>query len=1361
MKNMSQYNLNPLSAKSCAKFACFIAGFLRLRFVVASLLVAFGLMSAQAVMAQTTMKIINNFNFSPAIPNAANYFSSHYNDHEVWLFFSNTGGCVTYTDSNSVVQTVADHTSIQLITVNNGEFHFSGSCSSTVIRAGLGSSSPFGSNDPGIFDQTIPFAMAEVTTTGNANCDVSYIDQFSFPTTMTVYESNGQQKPNSQCTFTAGTQAEDVINALKAAMPNTPTGPAGNNYPSPNDLTGWGPLVPTVSGNASANSWIGSSKSSDSPGNLSSTYIYAPTFNEYLAWLKQNETTQFNNGIFGWYFDYSGGPSIPPGQNYSGPNGYSGYLSITGSDGNYGLRFHDIRLGNGQSDEAPSPWKADPTAGAPANGEITVAANNSTISISSGTENGLWTDRLLYSGACAPGTDFASGPLIQGSGSFALGQNTWWISSIIATVNASIQTGFLGSQKYKEGIAANTPNTPYAVSTGYWFKTMQRTEALSSLFDKAWPSTQKFYDPFWRTMAFVTSQQGYLSTYNDRWEGFTPHISLAAGDTITWELGLLAIPSGTHAISGTVSGAVQEGVAMTLSDASTGTATTGANGAYSFSNLHNGTYVITPVLTGYTFSPPNHTVLINNADQPGQNFTATAIVPGTFTISGTVTNSSGSVESGVTMSLSGGSIQTATTHTDGTYRFGNLHNGTYIITPVLAGYTFSPPYSTVHINNADPLSQNFTATAIVPNTFTISGTVTNSSGSVESGVTMSLSGGSIQTATTHTDGTYHFGNLPQGTYTVTPTPTDDHTFSPKSKRNIVVGPSATADFKAIPASLGTLVAHGLDFPIYANELNPPQVTFMDNPVVHARYLHDGKSAETKLKVLTKVDKNTGSPSINSLWTKRIRLYNSEDFKEAQKNGSDALDWLANSANQSRLLMSLYLKAKDVEDQMIGQLTLEEPVISNITPGLDANDNEVLIITGNWIGTTHVRVWREFIAEEGIAIKKQTMNVVKPTRANAEGYTDHEGKPAFMNSESGASKLIVRVPKKDPKGTLNGNIVIENGAAMAAYSLISIPPQPSTENNDSIIVRSGKPTVPAVEGGVQNQSGAMYSNTNAYSNGTQSFAVGVEQQWIGYGQPLDNVAVNWMTCFNFSPLEWAMSGNQKQHQPEGIAKLMDIVQLYGWDGINACYTNSVGADTETLFSDDDKVLQLCKSMGKDLRPLLYFWGILPANSANLAAQVAAAGLTPPIEIRDLLYHYKALVPADNAAFRSFCMNYYGHQPSMGGFCFEQDHARQWSTDLLWSPDVQLSEPYQVRFPTEIYDETASAEVKARVQEIINTYWNPADLNLDRVVNGADLALMLSESWGPCGTNCLQDLNLDGVVNGADFNLMMSAWGSTTN
>ncbi|NBQ14466.1 MAG: hypothetical protein EBU31_07610, partial [Proteobacteria bacterium] len=50
----------------------------------------------------------------------------------------------------------------------------------------------------------------------------------------------------------------------------------------------------------------------------------------------------------------------------------------------------------------------------------------------------------------------------------------------------------------------------------------------------------------------------------------------------------------------------------------------------------------------------------------------------------------------------------------------------------------------------------------------------------------------------------------------------------------------------------------------------------------------------------------------------------------------------------------------------------------------------------------------------------------------------------------------------------------------------------------------------------------------------------------------------------------------------------------------------------------------------------------------------------------------------------------------------------------------------------------------------------DLNVDGVVNGADLGLMLS-SWGPCGTNCPYDLNADGQINGADLGLTLSAWG----
>jgi hypothetical protein len=50
-------------------------------------------------------------------------------------------------------------------------------------------------------------------------------------------------------------------------------------------------------------------------------------------------------------------------------------------------------------------------------------------------------------------------------------------------------------------------------------------------------------------------------------------------------------------------------------------------------------------------------------------------------------------------------------------------------------------------------------------------------------------------------------------------------------------------------------------------------------------------------------------------------------------------------------------------------------------------------------------------------------------------------------------------------------------------------------------------------------------------------------------------------------------------------------------------------------------------------------------------------------------------------------------------------------------------------------------------------NPADLNGDGVVNGADLGALLSQ-WGQPGTG---DLNGDGIVGGADIGIMLANWG----
>ena len=52
-------------------------------------------------------------------------------------------------------------------------------------------------------------------------------------------------------------------------------------------------------------------------------------------------------------------------------------------------------------------------------------------------------------------------------------------------------------------------------------------------------------------------------------------------------------------------------------------------------------------------------------------------------------------------------------------------------------------------------------------------------------------------------------------------------------------------------------------------------------------------------------------------------------------------------------------------------------------------------------------------------------------------------------------------------------------------------------------------------------------------------------------------------------------------------------------------------------------------------------------------------------------------------------------------------------------------------------------------------NPADLNGDGVVDGADLGELLG-AWGPCNA-CAADLNGDGVVDGADLGQMLAAWG----
>ena len=176
------------------------------------------------------------------------------------------------------------------------------------------------------------------------------------------------------------------------------------------------------------------------------------------------------------------------------------------------------------------------------------------------------------------------------------------------------------------------------------------------------------------------SRTGYIFTPANR------IVSVSGSNSTGNNFSSALAPEPTYKISGNVSGAIKEGVAIQLTGAATASTTTDADGNYSFS-MHNGIYTVTPFKAGYTFNPTSTAVTINGADQAGKNFVATK-VPEMFTISGTV---SGDALGGVTITLSGGASGSTTTNASGNYSFSNVVEGSNCtVTPSAPGYTFTP-----------------------------------------------------------------------------------------------------------------------------------------------------------------------------------------------------------------------------------------------------------------------------------------------------------------------------------------------------------------------------------------------------------------------------------------------------------------------------------------------------------------------------------------------------------------------------------------------------------------------------------------------------------------------------------------------
>src|SRR6202035_1354949 len=176
--------------------------------------------------------------------------------------------------------------------------------------------------------------------------------------------------------------------------------------------------------------------------------------------------------------------------------------------------------------------------------------------------------------------------------------------------------------------------------------------------------------------------------------------------------GVSVITSNTVvSIAGTISVAGGNGATVTLSSGTTTVATTTASGAgaYSFNNVSNDSYTVTPANPGFTFTPSSLPVTVSGAGVSGINFNTVVSIAGTI---------SGAGGNGATVTLSSGTTTIATTTASGAgaYSFNNVSNGSFTVTPTNAGFTFTPLSLPVTVSGTSVSGVNFSTVASIAGT---------------------------------------------------------------------------------------------------------------------------------------------------------------------------------------------------------------------------------------------------------------------------------------------------------------------------------------------------------------------------------------------------------------------------------------------------------------------------------------------------------------------------------------------------------------------------------------------------------------------------------------------------------------------
>ncbi len=301
-------------------------------------------------------------------------------------------------------------------------------------------------------------------------------------------------------------------------------------------------------------------------------------------------------------------------------------------------------------------------------------------------------------------------------------------------------------------------------------------------------------------------------------------------------------------ISGTIAGSGGPGATVTLTGPASASTTANSTGAFTFSGMPDGTYLVAVSQTGFVYTPASQSVVLSGASA-AVSFSSAAQ---TFSLSGTI---SGIGANGATVMLTGASTATTTSNASGVFSFAGLVNGTYTVAVSNAGYVFAPASQTATIHGTN-VSVTFSSAT---QTFSLSGTIM---GPGASGATINVSGTSTASTTSDTAGAYSFPALAKGSYTVTPTkPGVQYT---PSSQVIALTANATANFAS--ASLSSP--------------GEPAVSISPTTLAFGSHVVGGTSSSQALTLT-----NTGNAILTPL-SVNMTGTNSDDFAQTNTCGTN-------------------------------------------------------------------------------------------------------------------------------------------------------------------------------------------------------------------------------------------------------------------------------------------------------------------------------------------------------------------------------------------------------------------------------------------------------------------------------------------